>query len=165
MTSPSGSPDTSFNSRPASFSFSNLFQGSSGGDYASKFRSLAPSVPISPPPVSPSSFFAVTPGPNQADFLDSPIMLTSAVSPYCNLVLLYIQIYDVSINNMNCFHPLRHFHLLQLELCQLRHSIGEKNSKLKMSRDLTRIFHFRPNQRIKLSNHPCSRLLLLYIHR
>ncbi|KAJ4819837.1 WRKY transcription factor [Rhynchospora pubera] len=84
MTSPSGSLDTSANSRPSSFSlsnpsFSDLLAGSSRGDYASKFRSLPPpSIPISPPPISLSSFFAMTPGPHQVDLLDSPIMLSGA---------------------------------------------------------------------------------------
>ncbi|KAF3330599.1 putative WRKY transcription factor 33 [Carex littledalei] len=86
MTSPASSLNTSANSRPASFSFSNqsfsdFFPGNSGGDYASKFRQLPTSVPISPPPVSPSSFFALTPGPHQADLLDSPILLSSGAFP------------------------------------------------------------------------------------
>ncbi|XP_078181400.1 WRKY transcription factor WRKY24-like isoform X2 [Carex rostrata] len=79
MTSPGGSLNTSANSRPTSFS--DFFSGSSGGDYASKFRQLPTSVPISPPPVSPSSFFALTPGPHQADFLDSSILLSSGAFP------------------------------------------------------------------------------------
>ncbi|KAJ3669059.1 hypothetical protein LUZ60_011009 [Juncus effusus] len=59
---------------------------SSSGSFDSfsvpKFKSQTlPSLPISPPPVSPSSFFAMTPLPNQPDFLDSPAFLTSSIFP------------------------------------------------------------------------------------
>ncbi|CAM8881728.1 unnamed protein product [Rhodiola kirilowii] len=43
-----------------------------------KFKSLhPPSLPISPPPVSPSSYFAFPPGLSPSDFLDSPVLLPS----------------------------------------------------------------------------------------
>ncbi|KAE8713467.1 putative WRKY transcription factor 26 [Hibiscus syriacus] len=44
-----------------------------------KFQSLPPpSLPISPPPVSPSSYFAIPPGLNPAELLDSPVLFNSS---------------------------------------------------------------------------------------
>jgi hypothetical protein len=90
-TSSSGSVETSANSRPGSFSFSNAnasftdMLGSSataaGGGGASGYKSLTPpSLPLSPSLMSPSSYFNMPAGMNLADFLDSPVLLTSSVS-------------------------------------------------------------------------------------
>ncbi|KAF4375633.1 hypothetical protein CsatB_030211 [Cannabis sativa] len=44
-----------------------------------KFKSLPPpSLPISPPSVSPSSYFAIPPGLSPAELLDSPVLLNSS---------------------------------------------------------------------------------------
>ncbi|XP_027329546.1 WRKY transcription factor WRKY24-like isoform X2 [Abrus precatorius] len=44
-----------------------------------KFKSTPPpSLPLSPPPVSPSSYFAIPPGLSPAELLDSPVLLNSS---------------------------------------------------------------------------------------
>lgn len=44
-----------------------------------KFKSLPPpSIPISPPPISPSAYFAIPPGLSPTDLLDSPVLLSSS---------------------------------------------------------------------------------------
>uniref|UniRef100_A0ACD5VTV4 Uncharacterized protein n=1 Tax=Avena sativa TaxID=4498 RepID=A0ACD5VTV4_AVESA len=89
-TSSSGSVETSANSRPGSFSFPNAsftdILGSSssaaaaaGG--ASGYKSMTPpSLPLSPL-MSPSSYFNMPAGMNLADFLDSPVLLSSSIFP------------------------------------------------------------------------------------
>ncbi|XP_023519407.1 WRKY transcription factor WRKY24-like [Cucurbita pepo subsp. pepo] len=103
MASSSGSLDTSGNSHP-SFTFSShpfmttsysdiLASGiddppSSAAPHGSlrssttgvpKFKSLPPpSLPLSPPPLSPSSFFAIPPGLSPAELLDSPVLLSAS---------------------------------------------------------------------------------------
>ncbi|XP_022752927.1 WRKY transcription factor WRKY24-like [Durio zibethinus] len=48
------------------------------GSGVPKFKSLPPpSLPISPPPVSPSSYFAIPPGLSPAELLDSPVLLNA----------------------------------------------------------------------------------------
>ncbi|XP_027090886.1 WRKY transcription factor WRKY24 [Coffea arabica] len=53
------------------------------GSGVPKFKSLPPpSLPISPPPVSPSSYFAIPPGLSPTELLDSPVLLSgSSVLP------------------------------------------------------------------------------------
>ncbi|GLU02600.1 hypothetical protein SLE2022_198450 [Rubroshorea leprosula] len=49
------------------------------GSGVPKFKSIPPpSLPISPPPVSPSSYFAIPPGLSPAELLDSPVLLSSS---------------------------------------------------------------------------------------
>lgn len=49
------------------------------GSGTPKFKSLPPpSIPISPPPFSPSSYFAIPPGLSPTDLLDSPVLLSSS---------------------------------------------------------------------------------------
>ncbi|XP_047336986.1 probable WRKY transcription factor 26 [Impatiens glandulifera] len=49
------------------------------GNDIPKFKSIPPPfLPLSPPPVSPSSFFSFPPGMNQNSFLDSPVLLSSS---------------------------------------------------------------------------------------
>ncbi|CAI0399705.1 unnamed protein product, partial [Linum tenue] len=49
------------------------------GSGVPKFKSIPPpSLPISPPAVSPSSYFAIPPGLSPAELLDSPVLLTSS---------------------------------------------------------------------------------------
>ncbi|XP_022729749.1 WRKY transcription factor WRKY24 [Durio zibethinus] len=49
------------------------------GSGVPKFKSLPPpSLPISPPPVSPSSYFAIPPGLSPAELLDSPVLLNAS---------------------------------------------------------------------------------------
>ncbi|KAK4365803.1 hypothetical protein RND71_013683 [Anisodus tanguticus] len=49
------------------------------GSGVPKFKSLSPpSLPLSPPPFSPSSYFAIPPGLNPAELLDSPVLLSSS---------------------------------------------------------------------------------------
>ncbi|KAG9151166.1 hypothetical protein Leryth_002732 [Lithospermum erythrorhizon] len=44
-----------------------------------KFKSLSPpTLPLSPPPVSPSSYFAIPHGLSPTDFLDSPVLLSGS---------------------------------------------------------------------------------------
>lgn len=44
-----------------------------------KFKSTPPpSLPLSPPPFSPSSYFAIPPGLSPAELLDSPVLLNSS---------------------------------------------------------------------------------------
>jgi WRKY transcription factor 33 len=43
-----------------------------------------PSLPLSPSLMSPSSYFNMPAGMNLADFLDSPVLLTSSVSKNTN---------------------------------------------------------------------------------
>ncbi|KAG2601633.1 hypothetical protein PVAP13_5KG613800 [Panicum virgatum] len=87
-TSSSGSIEAPANSRPGSFSFaSTSFTDMLGGSAAaaggaSRYKAMTPpSLPLSPPPVSPSSFFNIPGGLNPADFLDSPALLTSSFFP------------------------------------------------------------------------------------
>lgn len=48
------------------------------GSGVPKFKSLPPpSLPISPPFVSPSSYFSIPPGLSPAELLDSPVLLSS----------------------------------------------------------------------------------------
>ncbi|OAY62568.1 putative WRKY transcription factor 33 [Ananas comosus] len=74
-------------------SFSELLSGvggSNGGDGGveksgvgvPKFKSMTPTLPISPPPISPSSYFAIPSGLSPADLLDSPALLTSSEQPW-----------------------------------------------------------------------------------
>ncbi|KAG1338087.1 WRKY transcription factor WRKY24 [Cocos nucifera] len=56
------------------------FSGSmaSSGAVGPKFKSITPpSLPISPPPISPSSYFAIPSGLSPTCFLDSPVLLSS----------------------------------------------------------------------------------------
>ncbi|VAH65505.1 unnamed protein product [Triticum turgidum subsp. durum] len=86
-TSSSGSVETSTNSRPGSFSFGSasfteMLGGSAAAGGASGYKALTPpSLPLSPSLMSPSSFFSMPAGMNLADFLDSPVLLTSSVIP------------------------------------------------------------------------------------
>lgn len=49
------------------------------GSGVPKFKSLPPpSLPLSPPPISPSSFFAIPPGLSPAELLDSPVLLSGS---------------------------------------------------------------------------------------
>ncbi|WRX33053.1 hypothetical protein QQP08_025540 [Theobroma cacao] len=49
------------------------------GSGVPKFKSLPPpSLPISPPPVSPSSYFAIPAGLSPAELLDSPVLLNAS---------------------------------------------------------------------------------------
>lgn len=44
-----------------------------------KFKSIPPpSLPLSPPPVSPSSYFAIPPGLSPTELLDSPVLLSGS---------------------------------------------------------------------------------------
>ncbi|XP_010931316.3 WRKY transcription factor WRKY24 [Elaeis guineensis] len=107
MTSPTGSLETSSNSWPAaafSFpttSFSELLSGAgndgedwlmttatwglsdnmgNGGAGGPKFKSMTPpSLPISPAPISPSSYFAILPSLSPTEFLDSSVLLSSNI--------------------------------------------------------------------------------------
>ncbi|XP_020101951.1 WRKY transcription factor WRKY24-like [Ananas comosus] len=97
MASPTGSLETSANSRSMAFSFptpsfSELLSGVGGGNGGDggveksgvgvpKFKSMTPTLPISPPPISPSSYFAIPSGLSPADLLDSPALLTSSIFP------------------------------------------------------------------------------------
>ncbi|CAL1368649.1 unnamed protein product [Linum trigynum] len=107
MATSSGSLDTSANSQSvftfSSHPFSDLLSSSSSPDHhhhqpppprrsaladrianrtgsgVPKFKSIPPpSLPISPPAVSPSSYFAIPPGLSPAELLDSPVLLTSS---------------------------------------------------------------------------------------
>ncbi|KAG8085218.1 hypothetical protein GUJ93_ZPchr0010g10413 [Zizania palustris] len=61
---------------PRGFSRGRARVGASG---VPKFKSAQPpSLPISPPPVSPSSYFAIPAGLSPAELLDSPVLLTSS---------------------------------------------------------------------------------------
>ncbi|CAK9164133.1 unnamed protein product [Ilex paraguariensis] len=49
------------------------------GSGVPKFKSIPPpSLPISPPAISPSSYFAIPPGLSPAELLDSPVLLSSS---------------------------------------------------------------------------------------
>ncbi|CAO1944582.1 unnamed protein product [Urochloa humidicola] len=87
-TSSSGSIEAPASSRTgssfsfASTSFTDMLGGSAAGGGASRYKAMTPpSLPLSPPPVSPSSFFNIPGGLNPADFLDSPALLTSSMFP------------------------------------------------------------------------------------
>ncbi|CAJ2652733.1 unnamed protein product [Trifolium pratense] len=55
------------------------YGGGGNGGGVPKFKSIPPpSLPLSPPPVSPSSYFSIPPGLSPAELLDSPIMLNSS---------------------------------------------------------------------------------------
>ncbi|WOK96687.1 WRKY transcription factor WRKY24 [Canna indica] len=104
MASSPASLETSASSRhSAAFSFSNssftsFLQGAAGEDHSlftiasqgfegggievPKFKSVTPpSLPLSPPPISPSSYFAIPAGLSPTDFLDSPVLFTSGIIP------------------------------------------------------------------------------------
>ncbi|XP_062231120.1 probable WRKY transcription factor 26 [Phragmites australis] len=56
-----------------------LFPRARSGNGVPKFKSAQPpSLPLSPPPMSPSSYFAIPAGLSPAELLDSPVLLTSA---------------------------------------------------------------------------------------
>jgi len=57
-----------------------------------KFKSTPPpSLPLSPPPISPSSYFAIPPGLSPAELLDSPVLLNSSnVSPTSPLLSCFV---------------------------------------------------------------------------
>ncbi|KAK9159215.1 hypothetical protein Scep_005789 [Stephania cephalantha] len=108
MASSSGSLETSANSHPSftfstahfmnSSSFSDLLNNGEdenrgnrggglserisdriGGSGVPKFKSIPPpSLPISPPALSPSSYFAIPPGLSPAELLDSPVLLSAS---------------------------------------------------------------------------------------
>ncbi|PSR86214.1 WRKY transcription factor [Actinidia chinensis var. chinensis] len=49
------------------------------GSGVPKFKSIPPpSLPISPPPISPSAYFAIPPGLSPAELLDSPVLLSTS---------------------------------------------------------------------------------------
>ena len=48
------------------------------GSGVPKFKSIPPPLPISPPAVSPSSYFAIPAGLSPAELLDSPVLLNSS---------------------------------------------------------------------------------------
>lgn len=99
MATSSGSVDTSVNSfnnftfstHPFMNTFSDLLASPSteekqqqqqqpriGSGGVPKFKSTPPpSLPLSPPPFSPSSYFAIPPGLSPAELLDSPVLLNS----------------------------------------------------------------------------------------
>ncbi|XP_062207306.1 WRKY transcription factor WRKY24-like [Phragmites australis] len=86
-TSTSGSIEAPANSRPGSFSFAStsfteiLAAGGAAGG-GSRYKAMTPpSLPLSPPPVSPSSFFNMPSGLNPADFLDSPVLPNFSIFP------------------------------------------------------------------------------------
>lgn len=55
-----------------------------------KFKSLPPpSLPLSPPPFSPSSYFAIPPGLSPTELLDSPVLL-SASNVSHNLFVIFV---------------------------------------------------------------------------
>nr|WCL15189.1 WRKY14542 [Atractylodes chinensis] len=90
--------ETPSSSPPTSFSFSKSFMSSYSdkptptrtgglaariaervGSGVPKFKSIPPpSLPISPPPVSPSSYFSIPAGLSPAELLDSPVLLSSS---------------------------------------------------------------------------------------
>lgn len=56
-----------------------MFPRAGGNGGVPKFKSAQPpSLPISPPAMSPSSYFAIPAGLSPAELLDSPVLLTSA---------------------------------------------------------------------------------------
>ena len=71
------------------------------GSGVPKFKSTPPpSLPLSPPPVSPSSYFAIPAGLSPAELLDSPVLLNRSnvsfsvcVTPFL-LVLLSWSLFD-----------------------------------------------------------------------
>lgn len=107
--------DFSFSTQMMSSSFTDLL--SSGGDMDHsapfawalsdplshttefpKFKSLPPpSLPISPPPVSPSSYFAFSSGFSSTDLLDSPLLLSSSNVSQMTLSLLFLMLLPVSL--------------------------------------------------------------------
>lgn len=59
--------------------FSDRLSDRFGGAGVPKFKSTPPpSLPISPPPVSPSSYFSIPAGLSPAELLDSPVLLSSS---------------------------------------------------------------------------------------
>lgn len=61
------------------------------GSGVPKFKSIPPpSLPISPLPVSPSSYFAIPPGLSPAELLDSPVLLNASNVRLLPLFLLFI---------------------------------------------------------------------------
>lgn len=61
------------------------------GSGVPKFKSLPPpSLPISPPAISPSSYFAIPPGLSPTELLDSPVLLSaSSVSISLSIMILF----------------------------------------------------------------------------
>ncbi|MED6194523.1 WRKY transcription factor [Stylosanthes scabra] len=120
MASSSGSLDTTSasNSYTNSFtfsthpfmttSFSELLASSGedkprGGSGVPKFKSTPPpSLPLSPPPISPSSYFAIPPGLSPAELLDSPVLLNpSNILPSPTTGAFVAQSYNNWKNNNN----------------------------------------------------------------
>jgi WRKY transcription factor 33 len=55
------------------------------GSGVPKFKSIPPpSLPLSPPPVSPSSYFAIPAGLSPAELLDSPVLLNPSNVRFCD---------------------------------------------------------------------------------
>jgi WRKY transcription factor 33 len=54
------------------------------GSGVPKFKSTPPpSLPLSPPPVSPSYYFAIPPGLSPTELLDSPVLLNPSNVSFC----------------------------------------------------------------------------------
>nr|URH10294.1 WRKY1 [Phoebe bournei] len=79
----SADEDTDSRSRvPSSRGFSDRIGGGSGGGGVPKFKSITPpSLPISPPAISPSSYFSIPAGLSPAELLDSPVLLSTNLLP------------------------------------------------------------------------------------
>ncbi|KAG1339007.1 WRKY transcription factor WRKY24 [Cocos nucifera] len=75
----------------------------SGGGGIPKFKSIPPpSLPISPPPISPSSYFAIPAGLSPAELLDSPVLLSSSnILPSPTTGTFPSQAFNWKINSAN----------------------------------------------------------------
>lgn len=88
------------------------------GSGVPKFKSISPpSLPLSPPPFSPSSYFAIPPGLSPAELLDSPVLLSSSNVCIHLFVVVYFYVLSCSVwmmemkaNFLNFFH----FHVTRL---------------------------------------------------
>lgn len=62
------------------------------GSGVPKFKSLPPpSLPLSPPPVSPSSYFSIPPGLSPAELLDSPVLLSASNVSFLFIYLQFLR--------------------------------------------------------------------------
>lgn len=104
------------------------------GSGVPKFKSLPPpSLPLSPPPFSPSSYFAIPPGLSPTELLDSPVLLSS--SNVCtiasSLLFCFLFVRLLMLSFCNCDYC-RFFRLPQQGVFQLRLLIGRAAATIRM---------------------------------
>ncbi|KAK2988425.1 hypothetical protein RJ640_023972 [Escallonia rubra] len=83
------------------------------GSGVPKFKSIPPpSLPLSPPAVSPSSYFAIPPGLSPAELLDSPVLLSSSHEAYSSFLLFLLSM--AASSSSTVIPQLHHYNIIKL---------------------------------------------------